>query len=298
MTSKAHDFKKGFTLVELLAVIAIVALLAATLLPALASTTDHTRRVECANNLRQIAVVLVTYTGEYNDYMPALKWRDSNPNYPYEMFRYSPQNVIPPTYEPNGGPYNLGMLWSSGILKDGHVFYCPGRPDSTDNNFTYQYYTQMTNWPFGGNPFTINNPDYVRSGYYYCPQSKMAKIEPGSDAPVHNPVIPFWPPFNDPANSFVYQTWICVPPFKMSGMDTSKSMVTDYFNSGLNNLSHGYGSNPTGLNAVFPDGHVNWQSARGNPNTFDPTLWQIISGPGAGGATLGLDIRYVLSTLK
>jgi len=297
MTPHAKEHKSGFTLIELLAVIAIVALLAVTLLPALANTTDHAKRAECANNLRQIAVAVGSYTGEYNGIMPPLKSRDSNPTYPYEMFRYSPPDVIPPTYDSSGGPYNLGLLWSSGILKDGHVFYCPGRLDSTDNNLTYQFYTQKTNWPFGGDP-AVSNPGYVRSGYYYYPQSITARVEAGSDAPVRAPVIPFWPAFNDPANTFPYTTWICVPPFKISGMDLSKSMVTDYFLTGLANLPHNISVNPAGLNAVFPDGHVNWQSARGNPNTFDPTLWQAIAGVGIGGANIGLDIRYVLSTLK
>ena len=28
-----------------------------------------------------------------------------------------------------------------------------------------------------------------------------------------------------------------------------------------------------GLNALFTDGHVRWQSARSNPQAFDPALW-------------------------
>jgi prepilin-type processing-associated H-X9-DG protein len=28
-----------------------------------------------------------------------------------------------------------------------------------------------------------------------------------------------------------------------------------------------------GLNALFTDGHVKWQSARRNPEAFDPALW-------------------------
>src|SRR5882762_5688373 len=87
----------GFTLIELLVVIAIIAILAAMLLPALAAAKERAKRASCVNNLRQLCISLSTYAADNNDYMPPLKWRDGNPQYPYEMFRYAPVNVSPPT---------------------------------------------------------------------------------------------------------------------------------------------------------------------------------------------------------
>ena len=112
---------RAFTLIELLVAIAIIAILAALLLPALINTKERARRVACKSNLRQFTLAVQMYGHENRDRIPSALPDDQS----VAAYEYTP--VIPRTTRDT-------LIKYSGSPK---MLECPslGKPFNTANGW-------------------------------------------------------------------------------------------------------------------------------------------------------------------
>jgi prepilin-type N-terminal cleavage/methylation domain-containing protein len=81
---------KTFTLIELLIVIAIIAILASMLLPALGRARAMSQKIACGNNLKQAGIALHLYVSDYDGYWPMSKVDQSYPeHWPAKLKAYT-----------------------------------------------------------------------------------------------------------------------------------------------------------------------------------------------------------------
>lgn len=95
--------KSGFTLVELLVVIAIIAILVALLLPAVQSAREAARRAHCLNNLKQIGIAMHNYHQTFGVF-------------PMGALSKQPGVPAPPELDWSSGLHLLGWAWTVHIL--------------------------------------------------------------------------------------------------------------------------------------------------------------------------------------
>ncbi len=145
----------GFTLMELLIVIAIIALLTSIMLPSLSQSRQAARRAVCAANLHHIARAELMYANDHGDRTPRLRWpeaggpdvREGNIAWTYDV-QYPCDEA---------GPVGLGLLPSGGYVpEDGHLFYCPSQ-----TAWSCQYDNPNIGWYYYGKAA----PDFIPGTY-------------------------------------------------------------------------------------------------------------------------------------
>jgi prepilin-type N-terminal cleavage/methylation domain-containing protein len=113
--------KNAFTALELLAVMAITAVLLAILLPSVKHTKELSRLIVCASNLRQNYLLLSFYAGDFNGYWP----KTDSPIHTNQFHNINSQQLNSPLY----------YLWKSGYTNQPQTWYCPAGDDKFENNW-------------------------------------------------------------------------------------------------------------------------------------------------------------------
>lgn len=124
LTCSNSPASRAFTILELLVVVALLALGAAVLFPALAKTAPGSDTTRCLNNLRQVAYGTLMYTSENLDTFPALASRSTYGFHPDDWIYW--RGTLS-NYPLSKSPVAVGF---SGNISN--LFRCPADRDDTD----------------------------------------------------------------------------------------------------------------------------------------------------------------------
>jgi prepilin-type N-terminal cleavage/methylation domain-containing protein/prepilin-type processing-associated H-X9-DG protein len=143
----------GFTIVELLVVIGIIAVLLSLLLPSLARAREVAKRTVCLSNLRQVHAAFSYYALNNNDRVPL----------GYRVGRKQWDSMI---WSSTSQKYCLfGILYLDGRMQTPQAFFCPSDTDPQS-----MYGSEINPWPPGrdGDP-----TKQVYAGYGCRPQVEL-----------------------------------------------------------------------------------------------------------------------------
>jgi len=148
---------RGFTLVELLVVISIIALLISILLPSLRSAREQAKLVVCKANIRSLAQATNVYLADGEGRTPAGHYNNAGGNSPKANVGRQIGDLIPPDDIQVWD--SIGGLLEKYVLADPmEIYRCPSAKYSPDDNFNIT----------GKNPFSGQAiDDEFKPNYFY-----------------------------------------------------------------------------------------------------------------------------------
>jgi prepilin-type N-terminal cleavage/methylation domain-containing protein/prepilin-type processing-associated H-X9-DG protein len=244
---KSRTNSVGFTLVELLVVISIIALLLAILMPALAKARGQAKRTICGVQLKQVGLVWLLYANNY-------------------------KNELPPAYA--GGSWNYlydfvhDAMGSYGT-KDGKIFYCPEYVPAQKNPWKTPVKLNRNCYETGYDLFTnIIDPSIDPLKTWAQPWRHADGVETtlswhyaySSAALELQGIVPATK-MTDTQHSVSVRSGTVVsiairPAQTPMIFDTAYSYDGKFYPY---SARHRNGSKCTGINALFLDGHVEWR---------------------------------------
>lgn len=252
--------KKGFTPVEVLVVILIVAFLLVLLMPAPNRARESARRSVCGDQLRQIGMAIHAYAGDNDDKMPNVMlwdgmWEEEKNL--YVLYRHDSAGAHPPKGEPI--PLRLACLYEGGYA-DPRMFYCPSNKMDL---YRFESYNNPRPW---GSPNQVYNlsggrNDWIRMGYTYFP----------TDPDTEKQIATF------PDGVTMSVPWETAR--KLQGLDPNMPYITDSireipdamrYPEFAERVAHRVRDIPA-LNALFSDNHVVFCNDK---SVFEDKVWR------------------------
>jgi len=169
-----HEDSAGFTLVELLVVIALIAILAALLLPTLSRGKEKARSAACMSNLKQLQVCWQMYTSDNNDSVPPNNSVVSIPGSGDPLPTGVSWCAGSPRYDTNTAHIEAGLLFS--YNQSVGIYRCPS-DESNVEDATGKKLPQLRNRSYNMSQSINGYPEYDAVMRDYIPSfRKLTRI--------------------------------------------------------------------------------------------------------------------------